>query len=145
MLELDHHCHWLGTCLGLRNYHSFYWYLVHLVLLIIYQLCFTPAYMWRLYETRDIEERSEEFLFTWIEWAILPIVFIYGIAMGSWVFKLFYFHQCYVTTDGLTAYEMIKQVHINFDTSPHKRGTSCANFCRMVCCSRRVLNSRLDY
>ena len=35
VLQLDHHCHWLGTCLGTRNYHVFYWYLLHLVLLCI--------------------------------------------------------------------------------------------------------------
>lgn len=58
VLELDHHCHWLGTCLGLRNYHSFYWYLVHVVLLSLYQLFFAPFYLWRLCENRKLEERE---------------------------------------------------------------------------------------
>ena len=92
MLELDHHCHWLGTCLGLRNYHSFYWYLVHLVLLSLFQLFFTPVYLWRLSESRKADDREEEFLYTWPEWITFILVFIYVIAIGSWICQLFIYH-----------------------------------------------------
>ena len=57
VLELDHHCHWLGTCLGLRNYHSFYWYLVHIVILTVFEFLFIPTYMWRVTESRDDTDR----------------------------------------------------------------------------------------
>ena len=122
VLELDHHCHWLGTCLGLRNYHSFYWYLVHLVSLSVFQLFFIPLYLWRLNESRLMDDREEEYLFTWQEWC-LPVVCIYVMAMGTWICKLYYFHQCYVTTQGLTAYEMFKGHYMNclLYTSPSPR------------------------
>ena len=96
-----------------------------------------PAYMWRLYELRDDEERKEDFFFTWQEWIIFLLVFGWGLVMGKWVCQLFYIHQCYITTGGLTTYEIVKHVHDNFDEkykrSPHKKGNSCTNFCRMVC------------
>ena len=88
MLKLDHHCHWLGTCLGARNYHVFYWYLFHLVLLCIGQILFAGLYIWRVFELRDIENASEDndtyivSLFKLQEVIVLSLTSIYVIAIG---------------------------------------------------------------
>ena len=92
MLELDHHCHWLGTCLGLRNYHSFYWYLVHIVLLSLFEVVFIGCYMWRLAENRIIKGEEKEYIFEWKEWIVLPGICLYVIGLGTWICKLCYFH-----------------------------------------------------
>lgn len=34
--ELDHHCPWLGTCLGKQNYSLFFWFVNLLFIFIIY-------------------------------------------------------------------------------------------------------------
>ena len=144
-LELDHHCHWLGTCLGARNYRTFYWFVVHTVLLSILELSFIPIYLWRVSLSREVRDQEEEFILTWPEWIVLPIIWIYVAAITSWIFKLCIFHACFVTTSGRTAYEMIKGHYMDFTTSPHKKGSSCTNFCLLVCCKRRKVESRLNW
>lgn len=81
----------------------------------------------------------------WHELVVLPLIAVYILLVSCWIAKLYYFHQCYVATSGETAYEMIKGHYDGYEVSPHKRGSSCANFCRLVCCPKRVLDSRMDY
>ena len=115
------------------------------MLLTAFEFFFIPTFMWRVYESREDTDRSEEFILQWQEWIVLPIICIYVVALGSWIFKLFYYHQCFIATGGETSYEIIKGHYDNFEESPHKRGTNCANLCRLVCMPRRIIDSRLDY
>lgn len=39
----------------------------------------------------------------------------------------------------------MKYHYIDFETSPHKQGSSFTNFCLLVCCRRRSIESKLDY
>ena len=71
-------------------------------------------------------------------------MWIYIAVMTTWTVCLCVFHSCIVATEGRTAYERIKRHYMEFEQSPHKRGSSCVNFCQMVCCKRRKVESRLD-
>ena len=37
-MKFDHHCAWLGTCVGRRNYHYFLWFILFLNLLELHAL-----------------------------------------------------------------------------------------------------------
>ena len=119
--------------------------MVHTVLLSILELSFIPIYLWRVSLSREVRDQEEEFILTWPEWIVLPVIWIYVAAITSWIFKLCIFHACFVTTSGRTAYEMIKGHYMDFTTSPHKKGSSCTNFCLLVCCKRRKVESRLNW
>lgn len=145
VLVLDHHCHWLGTCLGVRNYHVFYWYLFHLVFLCFTEIVYSAVFMWRVSVVRSDEEQSDAYVlskFRLQELVVLPVVAIYTLAIGQWVAKLFVFHQFYRLPMGRTQYELIKGHQANFKESPHKAGSSgCVTCCRIACrcCLRKAL------
>lgn len=47
VIMFDHHCFWLGTCIGKRNYRGFYMLLVTVLVLSASQLTFMGLYLWR--------------------------------------------------------------------------------------------------
>lgn len=54
VLKFDHHCVWLGTCIGKRNYHYFVWFITFLLILCIYTMVFCAlSIAYRAVETGD--------------------------------------------------------------------------------------------
>lgn len=66
VLKMDHHCPWLATCLGLRNYKAFLLFLVYTTLLCFYAFAVSGTWVW----SEVIEEDTRQ-----LE-ALLPVNFI---------------------------------------------------------------------
>lgn len=126
-LRFDHHCPWLGSCIGKRNYIFFYFYLLFLNLNNFYMLSICCFYIYKKYISTDV--KISIFLLN-----CLPSIFtiLYLFAIMYFTTGLFFHHTKFIMNNMTTKEEIRKLVHSKIG-NPYDRGTcnNCVNFlCR---------------
>ena len=142
-LEFDHHCYWIGTCLGRRNYRSFYWFVNLLFGLCIWNFILLGMFNWRLNGlidiindgTFDIKKHHVSVVYGVIAAYTLLSIILIGI-LCAYHFKLI----CKAST----SVEEIRGDYNHLGENPNSSGRKCHDCCHMYCLSRRKTQSKLN-
>jgi len=125
IMRFDHHCPWLGTCIGKRNYNCFYYYILCLNL-HNFCLLFLSAYL--IYDYLYLSQKKLIICLPSI------ITILYILIIMIFTFGLFFHHTKYIISN-LTTKEDIKHLVFNKIGNPYGRG--CRSNCNEFFCWRK--------
>jgi hypothetical protein len=124
----DHHCPWIGNCVGKRNYKYFYCFVIILTFMLLYLEGFCIAHIWKyLYdnlkdndEKLDRDKRNHIVAYSLCDLIMSLYLIIYGIVCLAFTLSLLFYHNILVATNTTTK-ELLKNTWENPFGNPYNR------------------------
>ena len=136
--RFDHHCIWIGSCVGKRNYASFIYFLLNINLYGVYSIIFTSYTISKLFNSvkNKLDQKEPiENVYLYIGYSFVVLIFVF-LFIFIFIGKLFILHA-WLCSSNLTFYEHIKKKYNGLPWGNGYSKNSCKKNCFYLLCKKK--------